>query len=148
MAAFNMWKGSYKGKILQHLLKRKNMPRDKLPKENCWDGYSAGRGMTICAEGGGSTGSHGKLHNITARALKYAIGRSRDLNYTAARNRVAGIVARQFGCNKNCIIAQLDQAYSQMYKCKNFPQDARVVPHAGRSGDGNRAIGKPRGVFS
>lgn len=46
--------------------KLKSMPRDKLPKRECWDNYSEGKSPTLCAEGNNQyTGSHGVLHGLT-----------------------------------------------------------------------------------
>lgn len=132
--AFNAWKGTYSGEIPKDKLKMKHMPRDKLPKEKCWENYSEAAGPTICAEGGNpGIGSHALIHKATTLALEPQRGQ-RTMSYATARDRVSEIIAEMYGCQKECIAAQLDQAYSKMNTCGPI-ENAKVVPHSGKSGD-------------
>ena len=115
------------------------LPRDKKAKEKCWDNYTEGGGPTICAEGGNpGFGSHAAIHEATKLALADKTG-SRNMSYADARDRTALIIERMYGCKKECIAAQLDAAYKDMYTCGDFSK-AQVVPHSGTSGDSAKAM--------
>jgi hypothetical protein len=135
--------------------KESAMPRNKLPTEDCWGGYTEGGGLTICAEGGNpGGGSHDALHEATKDAFKNHLGTTRTMPYTFARDSVAEIVSEKFGCKADCIAEQLDSAYGPMRKGKDDEvcdplSSATVVTHSGMSGDGKRAIlagQRPRGT--
>ncbi len=127
--------------------------RDKKPTQDCWDNYTEGGAPTICLEGTSNHGgSHGKMHTDSTDALVDFIGsgsRSRnnvvpahdEMPYTAARDAMAELVARNFGCSKECIAEQLDNYFKQAYSCDadKFETDAKVVPHSGVNADTNRA---------
>lgn len=122
----------------------KKMPRDHLPKEDCWDNYSEGAGLTICAEGGNpGGGSHDDLHKKTKKRFRKYLGKQRTMPFSVARDSVAAIVAKKFRCKASCIAEQLDVAYGPM---RSTSEDcaplasATVVAHSGMSGDGKRAM--------
>lgn len=126
----------------------KKMPRNKLPTEDCWDGYTEGGGLTICAEGGNpGGGSHDALHEKTKETLSGYLGTSRTIPYTEARDKVSDIVAEEFGCKASCIAEQLDSAYGPMRKqseeCGSLGS-ATVLAHSGMSGDSKRAMNAGR----
>lgn len=117
--------------------KLKSMPRDKLPKRECWDNYSEGKSPTICAEGNNQyTGSHGVLHGLTTINLKTkgALGKP-DMSYTEARDLMLDEVHKAYGCTKECLKEQLDAYYcgeaaSKKPGCPDC-KDAKVRPHDG-----------------
>ncbi|WP_338848504.1 HNH/endonuclease VII fold toxin-2 domain-containing protein [Massilia sp. W12] len=120
-----------KGKI-------KDMPRSKLPKLKCWDGYSEGASPTICAEGANQyAGSHGVLHEVTSAELKQAgFASKNEMPYTSARDLILGRISKLYGCDKKCLQAQLDAYYcgkaaSKGPGCPDC-KHASVVPHDGK----------------
>jgi hypothetical protein len=117
--------------------KLKKMPRDKLPKRECWGNYTEGQSPTICVEGNDQhMGSHGVMHSLTSTKLKAkgALGKS-DMPYTDARDLVLEEVSKTYGCTKECLKEQLDAYYcgeaaSKKPGCPDC-KDAKVRPHDG-----------------
>ena len=70
--------------------KLRSMPRDKLPKRECWGGYSEGGSPTICVEGNNQhMGSHGALHGLTKIELdKSGYAGKESMPYPKARDLV------------------------------------------------------------
>lgn len=135
-SATTAWLASHPGK------KKKDMGRDDFPTEDCWGGYTEGKGLTICAEGGNpSGGSHDNIHRKTTEALAQYIGVERTIPYPTARNAVTNIVAEEYGCKKECLDEQMDAAYGDM-RDENCPSldKATVASHSGKRGDTEKAI--------
>lgn len=122
--------------------KLKSMPRDKLPKRECWDNYSEGKSPSICAEDNNQhMGSHGVMHGLTQRKLrlKGALGKS-NMPSTDARDLVLAEVSSTYGCTKECLKEQLDAYYcgkaaSKKPGCPDC-KDAKVRPHDGTGDQG------------
>jgi hypothetical protein len=121
--------------------KLKSMSREKLPKKDCWDGYSEGGSPTICAEGANQhAGSHGVLHTLTKAEIErsgYA-GKS-EMPYTKARDLTLKEVSKTYGCDEKCMKAQLDAYYcgkaaSKKPGCPDC-EHAKVVPNSGMGND-------------
>jgi len=109
--------------------------RSKLPLEKCWEGYTEGASPTICMEGtNNAMGSHGALHKTTEGVLSTHRS-SRNMKYTTARDLMVAQVAMLYGCDADCLKAQLDEYYKGAYKCGPL-EKAEVVPHSGMSGGG------------
>lgn len=116
--------------------------RDGKPTLKCWDNYTEGGAPTICLEGTGNNatnGSHGAAHALTKGLLrKYqkptVDGKPALMNYTDARDDLAGMVERVYGCSKKCITAQLDAYYKKAYSCGDPTKDGKVVPNGGNGG--------------
>jgi hypothetical protein len=127
--------------------KLKSMPRDKLPKRECWDNYSESGSPTICVEGNNQhMGSHGVMHGLTKSKLrlKGALGKS-DMPYTDARDLVLDEVHKAYGCTKECLKEQLDSYYcgeaaSKKPGCPDC-KDAKVRPHDGTGDQGGAEEG-------
>ncbi|MEO3711544.1 HNH/endonuclease VII fold toxin-2 domain-containing protein [Roseateles flavus] len=116
---------------------KNSMPRDKLPKRACWDGYSEGGSPTMCVEGNNQhEGSHGVLHGLTKVELrKSGHAGTASMPYTKARDLVLDEVSRVYGCDKECLQAQLDSYYCGK-AASNGPgcldcKHATVRPHDG-----------------
>lgn len=138
--AFEKWKTSYSGKKAAADLKMSDMPRDKLPKAKCWEGYTESGAPTICLEGTSNNhGSHGVAHAATKALLADALGQ-KEMDYETARNRMSEMVHRTYGCKKECIDKQLDAYYKKAYKCGNLDK-AKVTPHSGAAGDTAKTTG-------
>ncbi len=120
--------------------KMKSIQRRNLPKEDCWQNYSLDEAPTICMEGmTNSQGSHGLFH-LYAEGQLEAFEKSRTMAYTRARNLMVKEVARLYGCNVNCLIAQLDDYYGKAYTCAPPLTGAKVVPRAGMPGGGPASV--------
>ncbi|OYQ10113.1 hypothetical protein B7R77_25430 [Ralstonia solanacearum K60] len=138
--AFEQWKSSYSGKKAATDLKMSDMPRDKLPKAKCWEGYTESRAPTICLEGTSNNhGSHGAAHAATKALLADALGQ-KEMDYETARNRMSTMVHKTYGCNKECIDKQLDAYYKKAHKCGDLDK-AKVTPHSGAAGDTAKTTG-------
>ncbi len=138
--AFEQWKSSYSGKKAAADLKMSDMPRDKLPKAKCWEGYTESRAPTICLEGTSNNhGSHGAAHAATKALLADALGQ-KEMDYETARNRMSTMVHKTYGCNKECIDKQLDAYYKKAHKCGDLDK-AKVTPHSGAAGDTAKTTG-------
>ncbi|MDN3577729.1 DUF4150 domain-containing protein [Chitinimonas viridis] len=146
--AFETWKKSYGGKKDKSKLTASDMPRDHKANAKCWDKYKEGPAPTICLEGTDNTsGSHGLVHSATSTLLA-PFKSSPTMDYTKARSLLAKEISVAYGCDADCLEAQLDEAYCKMYTCggnKPCPEklkDAKVVPHDGmpnggpKTGDG------------
>ncbi|WP_211243491.1 PAAR-like domain-containing protein [Chitiniphilus eburneus] len=134
--AFDSWKSSYTGKKDKSLLKLSDMPRDKLPKDKCWEGYSEAGAPTICLEGTtNSHGSHGAAHAATKKVMELHRAKP-TMDYETARDEMANMVSVAFGCDKKCIKAQLDEYYKDAHKCGGLDK-AKVRPHSGMAGGGS-----------
>ncbi len=108
------------------------IPREKKPKKECWDGYSEDESPTICVEGGFSAGSHGMFHKQTAKKInKMRAGGKTEIKYTSVRDKLANLVNKKYGCDKKCLKAQLDEYYSKAYTCGDI-KNAKVVAHTGK----------------
>lgn len=139
-AAFEKWKQSYSGKKAAADLKMSDMPRDKFPKDKCWDGYTEAGAPTICLEGTSNNhGSHGLLHGETELLMERHRNQS-QMDYTKARDEIANAVHHTFGCDKACIEKQLDEYYKKAYKCGDL-KGAKITPHSGMSGGGPKTGG-------
>ncbi len=139
-SAFEQWKKSYSGKKAAADLKMSDMPRDKLPKGKCWDGYTESGAPTICLEGTSNNhGSHGLLHGETEVLMERHRAQS-EMKYTQARSEIANAVHHTFGCDKAFIEKQLDEYYKNAYKCGGL-KDAKITPHSGMSGGGPKTGG-------
>lgn len=108
-------------------------------KRDCWGKYNHNDALTMCLEGTtnrATNGSHGLAHAGTA-ALLVKDRESPDMDYTNARNKMSKMMAKEFGCDEECIKKQLDDSYSKMYdkKCGDL-KNAKVTPHSGNSGGG------------
>ncbi|NHZ38464.1 hypothetical protein [Massilia rubra] len=108
----------------------------------CWDTYKENEALTICLEGTANrdaNGSHGFAHAGTEEIIKI-FRNSPNMRYIDARNLITNMLARMFGCNKDCLADQLDDRLAGYYKkgpdCGVFPDDAMVTPHSGRGGGG------------
>jgi len=110
------------------------MPRAKKKTAECWSDYKEGPAPTICVEGGATYGSHGMFHDETEKLIKRARGKSPEIEYETARNKVTGLTARKYGCNKKCLDAQLDDYYKKAHSCPGSLDDQNVVAHTGKSG--------------
>jgi len=131
-AAFESWKKTYKGSKPLDELKMGDMSRDKLPKRKCWEGYTEGGAPTICLEGGASSGSHGAIHTATAAFVKPFQAKN-GMDYKTARNGVTTMVSAAYGCDKDCLDAQMDSYYKDVHKCGPLNK-ADVTAHTGQSG--------------
>jgi hypothetical protein len=78
--------------------------------------------------------NHGLAHKGTAEVLDKQLGQP-DMDYTSARDKIAEMIAKPYGCNPDCIKAQLDDSYQKMHSCGDVKQ-AKVTPHSGESGGG------------
>ncbi|WP_437761072.1 PAAR-like domain-containing protein [Sorangium sp. So ce1389] len=115
--------------------KGKTIPRDNLPKEDCWQGYSEKGAPTICMEGANNTqGSHGLFHKYTELKIKPHLN-GRTMSYKTARDLMVNEVARLYGCNPDCLKEQLDAYYKGAHNCGPL-EGAKVVPHSGMAGGG------------
>lgn len=115
--------------------KKGEIPRDRLPKEKCWDGYSVARAPTICMEGTTNTmGSHGLFHKYSEAKIAAYQGTS-SMRYEKARDLMVEEVARLYGCNASCMKEQLDAYYKDAYTCGPL-SGAAVVPHSGMPNGG------------
>ncbi|MBK8255874.1 MAG: DUF4150 domain-containing protein [Polyangiaceae bacterium] len=114
--------------------------RKDLPLEKCWEGYTEGGAPTICMEGTNNTmGSHGAMHKATETLLTPFKG-ARQMDYDTAAKLMAKQVALMYGCDADCIKAQLDAYYKDAYKCGALG-GAKVVPHTGMAGGGPKVSG-------
>jgi hypothetical protein len=141
-AALAKYRAEYTGKKDPASLTWEDMPRNRKPTADCWDSYKDGPAPTICMEGADNlSGSHGALHAATEAAISKE-RHSTSMPYPAARDRMATIVSKTYGCDASCLKKQLDEAYCKMYTCE--PQkscddklkNAKVTPHAGTPGGG------------
>ena len=57
----------------------------------------------------------------------------RDSDYATIRDRLAKIISAAYGCDPDCLKAQLDKYYKDKYKCAGKP---KVVRHTGQSHGG------------
>lgn len=120
--------------------------RDSKPTLKCWDKYTEGGAPTICLEGTSNNptnGSHGAAHALT----KMAIGPYKTkptMDYQDARNEMASMVSKTYGCSKDCIVAQLDAYYSKAHSCTGKLNKAQIVPNDGTSGGGGTTTGGTR----
>ena len=114
--------------------KASEMPRGKKPVEDCWGKYTEGGAPTICLEGGASTGSHGTFHKQTERKIDFIRGSNRNLPYVKSRKAVVNIAVSEYGCDKDCLEAQLDDYYKKANTCDEPLEEANVVAHTGKSG--------------
>jgi hypothetical protein len=106
-------------------------PRD------CWKKYDHNSALTMCLEGTtnrATNGSHGLAHKGTAEVLDDVLGKP-DMSYTEAKERISKMLAKPYGCNPDCIKAQLDESYKKMHACGDL-KNAQVTPHSGESGGG------------
>lgn len=141
--AFEAWKAGYGGKKDVSKFKFNDMPRDKKPKETCWDGYAEGPAPTVCMEGSDNTsGSHGLMHKATSAVIA-PFQTKPQMDYNQATKLVAKELSVAYGCDAKCIEAQLDEHYCKVYTCGKPGEtcdqklkDAKVVPHSGMPGGG------------
>lgn len=99
----------------------------------CWKKYDHDAALTICLEGTSNSsgnGSHGLLHSETAVVMEDQRA-SPDMSYEVARNRIAGLMTVNFGCNADCIKEQLDDSLKKMHTCGKI-DTAKVTPHSGQ----------------
>ncbi len=107
------------------------IPRDKKETAECWSGYTEGASPTICLEGGSSRGSHGEFHDKTKKAIK-KLRTKETIDYTTARNKTTKIAKNKYGCDQNCLNAQMDAYYKEAHDCGPL-KGAKVVAHTGAS---------------
>jgi Domain of unknown function (DUF4150) len=146
--AFNDWKNGYSGKKDKSTLTPSDMPRDKKAKKDCWDGYTEGGAPTICLEGSDNTsGSHGAVHGLTGGLMKRHQASS-EMKYTIARDEMAVMIKGLYGCDADCLKAQLDEYFCKAYSCGKPGEtcdqklnNAKVVPHSGESNGGPKEGG-------
>jgi GHH signature containing HNH/Endo VII superfamily nuclease toxin 2 len=122
-----------------------DLPRDKKETLDCWKNYSEGGAPTVCLEGtsnSASNGSHGAAHAMTKKIIDKHRSES-EMKYTEARDEIAEGLALAYGCDVNCLKAQLNKYYCEAYTCgkpgQNCTQklnDAKVYPHDGNPGGG------------
>lgn len=107
------------------------------PRE-CWKKYRHNDALTMCLEGTtnrATNGSHGLAHKGTDEI----VGRHRtspDMPYATARDKVAKMFATAFGCNADCIKAQLDDSLKNKHSCGDLESKGQVTPHSGEPGGG------------
>ena len=99
----------------------------KKAKHKCWKKYNYNDAPTICLEGGGATGSHGAMHKATKGLLSKDKNKSL-IDYDTISKRLAKIISAAYGCDPDCLKAQLDKYYKSKYGCPGKP---KVVPHSG-----------------
>lgn len=139
------WKGDAccPGQTGHHLLpdvmfRDPNAPRednrDKTQKMKCWDNYTEGGAPTICLEGGSNSGSHGLVHEGTARLIE-PFRSGGTMKYTTARDMLAAQISTLYGCDKDCLIAQLDAYYKDAHTCGDL-STAKVTAHTGKAWGG------------
>ncbi len=89
-----------------------------------------------------TSGSHGLLHKATSLAIA-PFQNKPQMDYNQATKLVARELNVAYGCNADCIEAQLDKHYCEVYSCGTPGQtcdqklkNAKVVPHSGLPGGG------------
>ncbi|UXH80625.1 HNH/endonuclease VII fold toxin-2 domain-containing protein [Roseateles amylovorans] len=106
---------------------------------DCWKKYKHGDAPTICLEGTtnrATNGSHGIAHKVTNEFI--ADHRSaQSMSYETASTEISKLLGTPFGCNPDCIKAQLDAYYKKAHGCGDLDK-AEVTPHSGEPGGGPR----------
>jgi hypothetical protein len=146
--ALSQWKSTYGGEKPKESLTYNDMPRDKKPTTKCWDNYAEGPAPTICLEGSDNTsGSHGVVHAATETIITPFRAKP-EMDYNTATKLLAKEISIAYGCNPNCLEAQLDEYYCKAYSCGEKSQsceerlkDAKVIPHSGMPNGGPRTSG-------
>ncbi|NHZ81953.1 hypothetical protein F2P44_22135 [Massilia sp. CCM 8695] len=111
---------------------------------DCWKDYNQKKALTICLEGTtnrAANGSHGMAHAGTA-ALMQRHRTSTDMPYTTARDEISTMLAQAYGCDPNCLKAQLDESMKDEHSCGPL-KGAQVSPHSGESRGGPDVIDLP-----
>lgn len=131
----------YVPKPLKQDEKVKPGPRamEKAGRRPCWEKYSEGDALTICLEGTtnhSTNGSHGLAHEGTAAILLPSRFVS-DVPYTKVRDKISKMFAETYGCDPECLKAQLDQSLKDKHSdsCGGLDK-AQISPHSGKANGG------------
>ena len=116
----------------------------KAGQRDCWKKYKHGDAPTICLEGTtnrATNGSHGLAHKVTNELIRDHRS-SPDMSYETASGEISKLLGTPFGCNPDCIKAQLDAYYKKVHNCGDLG-GAKVTPHSGEPGGGPDVTNSP-----